>query len=67
MCDGDCEDLDLAVHSPSGTLLGSDSEDDDVPVIEIDVASAGEYSFTAGMASCQADTCFYGVRVLHKR
>lgn len=67
VCDGDCEDLDLAVHSPSGTLLGSDSEDDDVPVIEIDVASAGEYSFTAGMASCRTDTCFYGVRVLYKR
>lgn len=67
VCDGDCEDLDLAVHSPSGALLGSDSEDDDVPVIEIDVSSAGEYSFTAGMASCRAETCFYGVRVLYKR
>lgn len=67
VCDGDCEDLDLAVYSPSGTMLGSDVEEDDVPVVEVRVASAGEYSFAASMASCQADTCFYGVRVLRKR
>lgn len=67
VCDGDCEDLDLAVYSPSGTMLGSDVEEDDVPVVEVRVTSAGEYSFAASMASCQADTCFYGVRVLRKR
>ena len=67
VCDSDCEDLDLAVYNPSGTLVGSDDEDDDVPVVEIRVVSAGEYSFAASMASCQAETCFYGVRVLYKR
>lgn len=65
VCDGDCVDLDLRVHSPAGeTVLGEDVNTDDVPVVTFVAPADGPHPVTVVMSDCRAELCYFGVRVL---
>jgi|GEM_PF-1341491 len=67
-CDGDCDDLDLRVHSPDGeTVLDEDVEADDVPLVSFTAARTGPHLLTVMMSSCKTSLCYFGFRVLAKR
>lgn len=64
VCDGDCDDLDLQIDTPSGDTLDTDIEDDDAPVLEFTTdADSLYYKLLVDMVSCDTDACFYGVGV----
>ena len=63
MCDNGCSDMDMAVGDPSGKNIGSDVEDDDTPVVQVQAAASGNYTVRAAMTVCSTSRCFYGVRV----
>ncbi len=63
MCDEGCSDMDFAIFGPDGTNLGSDTQDDDTPVVILESVSAnGQYTAKVLMAACGAATCNYQVR-----
>lgn len=66
MCDGDCTDLDLQLFDSSGNKLDEDVLEDDSPILEFRVPSAGNHRIRVVMASCSADPCAYGVALYHK-
>jgi len=67
-CDGDCDDLDLRVHSPDGeTKLDEDVEADDVPILSFTATASGPHLLTVMMSSCKTSLCYFGYRVLGKR
>ena len=64
VCDGDCDDLDLQIDTPSGDTLDTEIEDDDAPVLEFTTdADSFYYKLLVDMVSCDTDACFYGVGV----
>jgi hypothetical protein len=62
-CDQSCTDVDLMVRDAAGGEAGSDFLDDDVPVVGIEGAREGLYSFELSAAACGADLCETGVEV----
>lgn len=60
-CDRDCDDLDLFVYAPSGTLLDSDVELDDTPLLTLVARTTGTYRIVVSMASCTTAPCAWGV------
>lgn len=63
VCDADCDDLDLALRDASGTLVDSDYEPDDVPIVAVTPARDGRYRVTVSVAACRSSRCGYGVAV----
>jgi Trypsin-like peptidase domain len=66
-CDTDCEDVDLRVFSPRGTLLDSDVATDDFPVVAVTPRVSGEYTVRVTMASCDTSVCYYSLGVYGSR
>jgi hypothetical protein len=67
VCDVDCTDLDFRLADPAGTIVGSDFEPDDVPMVSIEVPRTGDYGLTVSMAACSIEPCGYGVAVFSQR
>jgi hypothetical protein len=63
VCDTDCSDLDFRLYDEGGTLVDSDVEDDDVPIVDVTPARAGTYRLGVTMASCSTSSCGWGVAV----
>lgn len=61
VCDQDCKDLDLVLYNAAGRELGSDVEQDDVPVVEVTPDRDGLYMARAVMANCGAEPCSFGL------
>ena len=61
VCDADCTNIDLSVTDESGSVLGSDFEDDDIPLVEFTPSASGSYRILVHMKSCAAAPCYYGV------
>jgi hypothetical protein len=66
-CDTDCDDLDLRILSPRGTLLDSDLADDDFPVVSVTPPVTGEYTVRVTMASCDTPVCYYALGTFQRR
>ena len=65
VCDSDCVDLDLRVHSPGGEeVLGEDVNTDDVPIVTFVAPEDGPHPVTVVMSDCKAELCYFGVKVL---
>lgn len=62
-CDRDCSDLDLVLRDSSRARVDEDREDDDQPVLVVDVYRSGTYSLEAHMADCWDEPCAYEVDV----
>jgi len=64
VCDENCSDVDLIVRDPSGREVGRDFEDDDVPLVVFEAATAGRYTVEVQMPACNG-TCNWGVGVFN--
>ncbi|HYR11427.1 MAG TPA: trypsin-like peptidase domain-containing protein [Longimicrobium sp.] len=62
-CDTDCDDVDLKLLSPRGTLLDSDTASDDFPVLTVTPSVSGEYTVRVTMARCDTSVCYYSLGV----
>lgn len=65
-CDNDCTDLDLRLRD-GRSVLASDFESDDYPLISVTPSRSGTYSLDAVMASCRTRNCGWGVVVLARQ
>ena len=63
VCDGDCTDLDMALTTAAGQDVSSDFEDDDVPMVMVEVAQGATYNLMVKMAACSVEPCGFGVGV----
>lgn len=63
VCDGDCTDLDMALTTAAGADVASDFEDDDVPMVMVEVPSGATYNLKVQMAACSVEPCAFGVGV----
>lgn len=64
VCDQDCSDLDLRLYRSEGfESVDSDLAVDDVPVISYTPPSTAPYLLGIEMVDCEADICYYGVRI----
>lgn len=63
VCDGDCTDLDMALTTAAGADVDSDYQDDDVPMVMVEVARGATYNLKVGMAACSVEPCAFGVAV----
>jgi hypothetical protein len=61
VCDVDCSDVDLFLRDPSGRVVDSDIELDDVPIVTVTPERTGTYSLEVRMVTCSAAPCRYGV------
>lgn len=64
VCDENCSDVDLIVRDSSGREVGRDFEDDDVPLVVFEAATAGLYTVEVQMPGCNG-TCNWGVGVFN--
>lgn len=60
-CDNDCSDLDLRLYDAGGTLLDSDVEMDDHPIISATPTRSGRHTLVVTMADCSTSRCGWGV------
>ena len=63
VCDTDCDDLDFRLYDETGTLVDSDVQDDDVPIVRVTPARAATFRLSVTMASCSTSSCGWGVAV----
>ncbi len=62
VCDEDCLDLDLELYDGSGNLISQDNTDDDAPIVEVNVATGGDFTLKVTMYECDIQApCYYGV------
>ena len=63
VCDQDCSDLDLALYDGYGNLVSADETTDDAPVVDVTVATGGDFTLEATMYQCSESICYYGVGI----
>jgi hypothetical protein len=63
VCDQDCMDLDLALYDGYGYLISTDKTEDDLPVVDLTVATGGDFTLQVTMYQCSEAICYYGVGV----
>lgn len=63
VCDEDCSDLDLGLYDSRGNLVASDTDDDDLPVVQVNPRWTGKFTIRTKMAQCSSNPCYYGVGV----
>ena len=63
VCDEDCLDLDLELYDGYGNLVSQDESEDNAPIVEVSVATSGEFTLRVTMYDCTEDPCYYGVGV----
>lgn len=63
VCDGDCSDLDMALTTSDGDDVDSDFEEDDVPMVMVEVERGSVYHLRVQMAVCSVEPCAFGVGV----
>lgn len=66
-CDTDCNDVDLRLLGPGGSLLDQDVADDDYPLVTVTPSVTGEYTVRVTMARCDTTYCYYSVGVYGTR
>ncbi len=62
VCDADCSNVDMVVFGPDGSKLGSDSLEDDAPMVRLDAVRAGSYRVRMTMTACSSAPCGFAVR-----
>jgi hypothetical protein len=70
VCDQDCDDVDLFLYGPSGSLVASDSSTqavDDFPTanagLEFEPTLSGTYRLEVKIYGCTTSTCYYAAEV----
>jgi hypothetical protein len=65
-CDNDCRDVDFKLYDDDGTMIDSDLQADDYPVVTVRANRSRKYSLEVIMANCSTRTCGWGVIILAK-
>ncbi|MBW6497667.1 MAG: hypothetical protein K0B09_04710 [Bacteroidales bacterium] len=63
VCDHDCFDLDLELHTTDNVMLSSDVETDDYPLVSVTPAERTIYRVKVIMANCSSEPCRYGLGI----
>jgi hypothetical protein len=66
VCDEDCKDLDLVLLTLDDEEVDSDVEQDEFPMVEVEVAGVSSFKLKVLMADCQNGPCFYCIGVFTK-
>ena len=67
-CDNDCSDIDLVLRDEGGNLIDSDTETDDIPVVQVTPLRTGTFTLKTIMVKCSDSIgCDYGVDVYRSR
>jgi hypothetical protein len=66
VCDEDCDDLDLRMNDADSETLDDDLLDDDAPILTFTPRKSGPHSLIISMASCSANSCYFGLSVNRK-
>lgn len=66
VCDGDCTVVDLTLLDSAGTVIKSDTDSGDFPVVDFTPPSAGAYTVRMTMAACKLAPCYAGARAYQK-
>lgn len=67
VCDGDCEDLDLAVFDDGEDLVGQDILTDAFPIVDFTVTRPASYRVVVQMVQCSTEVCFYAATLFRRR
>ena len=65
-CDGDCNDVDMALEDAQGNELKADRDPDDTPSFSFRPARSGSYRIKIELARCWTRHCNAGVIVLQR-
>jgi hypothetical protein len=65
-CDQDCSDLDLRLYDSTGSLLTSDEQDDDKPVVSVTPSRTADFTVKVVMAHCSREPCYFGTQIFGK-
>lgn len=65
-CDTDCSDIDMTVKSSGGDVVGSDTADDDVPIVRFTATSDDRFTIETKMYTCTENPCYYGFGIFRK-
>ena len=65
-CDTDCSDIDITVKDADGDVVGSDTTDDDVPVVRFTATSNSTYTIDTKMYTCTSNPCFFGFGIFRQ-
>ena len=67
-CDNDCSDIDFVLRDENGNLIDSDTENDDIPIVEVTPIRDGTFTLKTSMVKCSNSVgCDYGVDVFRSR
>jgi len=58
-CDQDCTDVDLILLDAVGTIVTSDVETDDAPVVSVTPVQSGDYTVRVAIVSCSSAPCLH--------
>lgn len=65
--DNECQDLDLAIYSPSGTRMDSDTTNGTNASVGLRARENGEHQIQVLMRGCSQAACEYGVQIWRQR
>ena len=65
VCDEDCSDIDMAIYDGKGRLLDEDVLEDDYPIVDVSVATGGNYKVELDMYSCSVEPCYFGFAIFY--
>jgi hypothetical protein len=67
-CDDQCSDLNLKLYDTSGKQIDIDTDDDEIPILEVTPDKDSVYTVNVSMADCsEAAGCGYGVDLYRAR
>lgn len=66
VCDGDCTVVDLTLLDTTGTIIKTDTDSGDFPVLDYTPTAAGPYIIRMTMAKCDLAPCYAGARAYKK-
>lgn len=62
VCDQDCNDVDLSL-SHDGRVIDTDDASDDFPVVSLNNARDGDYTWSVTMYQCSEEPCYYAIGI----
>ncbi len=66
VCDNNCTDINLEIYDENNHLIDSDTETDDIPILQVAPKWTGKFDIKVTMVSCSNVPCSYGLRVYGK-
>jgi hypothetical protein len=65
-CDTDCSDIDMTIKDESGSVVASDTADDDVPIVRFTAGGSGRLTVETKMYTCTGNPCYFGFGIFRQ-